>query len=69
MNLGQFIIKDDVINELIDETESLTPMEAIDKAIRFTLMHDKDSIRDALYELAINKGVVNEKKKIKPEEN
>lgn len=64
MNLGQMIIKDDVINELIDETESLTPMEAIDKAIRFTLMHDKDSIRDALFELATKKENGNEKKKI-----
>lgn len=64
MNLGQLIIKDDVINELIDETESLTPMEAIDKAIRFTLMHDKDSIRDALFELATKKETGNEKKKI-----
>ncbi len=53
MNIGNISIKDDVINELIDETESMTPIEAIDKAIRFTLLHDTDSIRDALFELTI----------------
>lgn len=59
MNLGQLIIKDEVIHELIDATYSLTPTEAIDKAIRFTLLHDKNIILDALYELATksaNKG-------------
>lgn len=52
MNIGQISIKDDILKELIDETESLTPLEAIDKAIRFTLMHDRDCIRDALFDLA-----------------
>ena len=53
MNLGQLSIKDELLHELMDETESVTPVEAIYKAIRFTLLHDKDSIRDALYELAV----------------
>ena len=53
MNIGQLSIKDEILTELMDETESVTPTEAIDKAIRFTLLHDKDSIRDALFELAI----------------
>ncbi len=52
MNIGQISIKDEILNELIDETESKSPIEAIDKAIKFTLLHDKDSIRDALFELA-----------------
>lgn len=51
MNIGQISIEDKTLNELMDETESKTPIEAINKAIKFTLMHDRDSIRDALSEL------------------
>lgn len=52
MNIGQISIENKTLNELMDATESKTPLEAIDKAIRFTLLHDVDSIRDALFELA-----------------
>lgn len=52
MNIGQIEIKDKVIKELMKQTESKSPVEAIDKAIGFTLMHKKDFIRDALFELA-----------------
>lgn len=51
MNIGRVSIEDKTINELMLKTGSESPIEAIDKAIRFTLLHDKDSIRDALYEL------------------
>lgn len=37
----------------MDQTGSLTPIEALNKAIMFTLLHDPDIIIDALYELAI----------------
>ena len=53
MNIGAISITDDVLHTLMDTTESLTPLEALDKAVRFTLLHKKDEIRNALYELAI----------------
>jgi len=53
MNIGAISIMDDVLHTLMDTTESLTPLEALDKAVRFTLLHTKDEIRNALYELAI----------------
>jgi hypothetical protein len=36
------------LEELIKITNSKTFREAIDKAIRFTLLHDKDSVQEAL---------------------
>lgn len=52
MNIGQIEIKEKVIKELMEQTESKSPVEAIDKSIGFTLLHDKDSIREALFERA-----------------
>jgi len=38
----------DYEKELMDLTETETPEEAIEAAIKFTLLHDKDSVQEAL---------------------
>jgi len=38
----------DYEKELMELTETETPRDAIEAAIKFTLLHDKDSIREAL---------------------
>jgi hypothetical protein len=45
---GEVSIDGKTLEELMKLTNSKTIREAIDKAIRFTLLHDKDSVQEAL---------------------
>jgi uncharacterized protein YehS (DUF1456 family) len=45
---GEVSIDGKELEELMKLTNSKAFREAIDKAIRFTLLHDKDSVQEAL---------------------
>ena len=48
MNLGGITIDTMLLKKLMDLTDSKTPVMALDKSIGFTLLHEKDTILEAL---------------------